>query len=259
VKLLCEAHSAGWDTVALRGGPALRKNPVSSLTALLTTDPRKRLRFTLTANAARDFTAGMISGSAVVGATIQARSNLDVFLGPAWSGRIDPMQYVAEADDGAGHSHYVLGTIHETTASLTARVNWALTSYLSLQVYAQPFVVSGRYSQLKDVDNPAAERFADRFHILQSNEYTISDGTVFVDHAGMYSFARPDFRLGQLRSNVVLRWEYRPGSTVFVLWSHGQTSTSDDGRFQLGRNLGDLIKASEDNLVMIKVNYWLGL
>jgi hypothetical protein len=252
-------HTAGWDPVALRGGPMLRTNPVYATSVTLSTDSRKRVRFTLTTNVARDFTAGMIGGGAVLGATIQARSNLDVFAGPAWSGRIDPMQYVAEADDAMGHAHYVLGTIHETTASLIARVNWAFSPHLSLQLYAQPFVASGQYSQLKDVDNPHAERFADRFHVLQGNEYAISNGTVFASYAGMYSFARPDFRIGQLRSNVVLRWEYHPGSTVFVLWSHGQTNTADDGRFQLGRDLADLLKSGEENLVMVKANYWFGL
>ena len=80
-----------------------------------------------------------------------------------------------------------------------------------------------------------------------------------VNYGGMYSFDRPDFDIRQLRSTVVLRWEYRPGSTVFAIWSHGQTSTAEDGRFQLGHDLAGLLKADEDNLVMIKANYWVGL
>jgi hypothetical protein len=82
---------------------------------------------------------------------------------------------------------------------------------------------------------------------------------VNVSYGGSYSFDRPDFDLRQLRSTMVLRWEYRPGSTVFAIWSHGQTSQLDDGRFQLGRDLSSLLSAQSANLVMIKANYWIGL
>ena len=72
----------------------------------------------------------------------------------------------------------------------------------------------------------------DRFHLLQGSDYRVMEGTVYVNHGGAYSFAQPDFDVRQLRSTVVLRWEYRPGSTVFAIWSHGQTSTSSDGRLR---------------------------
>ena len=127
------------------------------------------------------------------------------------------MQYVAEADDAGGHQHYIVGQIHQTTTGLTMRVNWTFSPHLSLQVYAQPFIAAGRYSQLKDVDNPHADRFSDRFHILAGNEYRIADDTVYATHNGSYSFTDPDFDLQQLHSTMVLRWEYRPGSTLFAM------------------------------------------
>jgi hypothetical protein len=192
------------------------------------------------------------------GITIQARSNLDLFVGPSYFVRDDGMQYVTEADDAAGHPHYILGRISETTLSLTTRVNWTFSPHLSLQAYAQPFVASGRYSELKDVDNPHADRYADRFHVLQGADLTLVDGTYFANHDGSYSFARPDFDIRQLRSIVVLRWEYRPGSTVFAIWSHGRTSSIDDGRFRLGRDLAGLAEADGENVVMLKANYWFG-
>jgi hypothetical protein len=148
-----------------------------------------------------------------------------------------------------------MGQIHQTTASLTVRVNWTFSPHLSLQAYAQPFLASGRYSVLKDVDNPHADQFADRFHALTAQEAHVMDATVFVDHAGQYSFDQPDFSIQQLRSTMVLRWEYRPGSTLFAIWSHGRT----DGRFALGRDLDELAKTAAENIVMVKANYWIGL
>jgi len=80
----------------------------------------------------------------------------------------------------------------------------------------------------------------------------MNDGTSF-------SFGRPDFDFRQLRSTVVMRWEYRPGSNVYAIWSHGRTSSIDDGRFRLGRDLEGLLDARGENVVMVKANYWIGL
>jgi hypothetical protein len=85
------------------------------------------------------------------------------------------------------------------------------------------------------------------------------DQTVFVNHAGQYSFDQPDFSIQQLRSTMVLRWEYRPGSTLFAIWSHGRTNQFTDGRFALGRDLSGLASADSENIVMVKANYWIGL
>jgi hypothetical protein len=144
---------------------------------------------------------------------------------------------------------------------MTVRVNWTFSPHLALQAYAQPYIASGHYDQLKDVDNPGAKRYADRFHTFASDELQLVDDTYHAMRGGQaFSFDRPDFNFRQLRSTVVVRWEYRPGSTVFAIWSHGRTSDSlDDGRFKLGRDLGDLGRAASENVVMVKANYWIGL
>jgi hypothetical protein len=82
---------------------------------------------------------------------------------------------------------------------------------------------------------------------------------VFVSYAGNYSFDQPDFSIEQLRSTMVLRWEYRPGSTLFAIWSHGRTNSAVDGRFALAHDLGELAKTDSENIVMVKANYWIGL
>ncbi len=137
---------------------------------------------------------------------------------------------------------FVFGRTHETGVSMTLRANWTFSPHLALQVYAQPYIASGRYTELKDVDSPGAARYADRFHAFTGDEIQLTDGTYHVARGGSsFSFARPDFNFRQLRSSVVVRWEYRPGSTVFATWSHGQTSDGfDGGRFRLGRDLPDL-------------------
>ena len=88
-----------------------------------------------------------------------------------------------------------------------------------------------------------------------------SDGvyTTTTADGSSYSFARQDFTFRQLRSTLVARWEYRPGSTVFAIWSHGRTGETDDGRFYLGQGVRGLADADSENVVMVKANYWIGL
>jgi hypothetical protein len=248
-----------WDTVALRGGPALRANPAAAGGIGITSDTRRRVWASSNLQFRRDWTAGATTVQLDAGTTVQVRSNIDLYVGPSFYWRTDPLQYIDQVDDLAGVRHYICGRVHQTTTSLTTRLDWTFSPRLSLQLYAQPFIGSARFSDYKDVDNAHASRFADRFHVLAADEYSITGGIVNVNYGGSYQFGRPDFDLRQLRSTIVLRWEYRPGSTVFAIWSHGQTSQLDDGRFQLGHDLSGLLSAASENLVMIKANYWVGL
>jgi len=234
----------GYDPVELRGGPALRTNTRIAGRVSASSDSRKAVRADLSIDAVRDPTTDSMAVGVNVGATIQARTNLDIFVGPSWFERTDPLQYIDEAVDTAGMTHYVFGRIRQTTAAMTLRLNWTLSPTLSFQGYAQPFVAAGRYDQLKDVDDPRARRFEDRFTRLTGREsFAIDD---------------PDFNIGELRSTLVLRWEYRPGSTVFAIWSHGQENERDS-RFSLGSDLGDLTRAASEDIIMVKANYWVGL
>src|SRR5205823_756929 len=108
-----------WDQVALRGGPALHIDPLSATYESISTDNRKRLVLALNASQRHDFGSGASSIGFDLGATIQARSNIDLTIGPSYSYRHDPMQYVAEADDPLGMPHYILSGIVQNTLSLT--------------------------------------------------------------------------------------------------------------------------------------------
>jgi hypothetical protein len=234
----------GYDPIALRGGPALRTNTRIAGRTGFSSDSRKIVRADFSVDGVRDPTADSMAVSVNVGATIQARSNVDIFVGPSWYERTDPMQYIDQIDDSAGAPHYVFGRIRQTTAAMTMRVNWTFSPRLSFQGYAQPFVAAGHYDRLVDVDHPRAAHFEDRFTPLTGTE--------------SFSVDDPDFNIGELRSTLVLRWEYRPGSTVFAIWSHGQSSERDS-RFSLGSDLGSLVRGDSENIVMVKANYWIGL
>jgi hypothetical protein len=255
--------SSRWQVNALRGGPALRSNPGTFANVWMTTDTRAPVWFNLSTFGSHNWTSGAFDGGVDLGATIQARSNLDLFVGPSVYHRNDPLMYVDQVSDDVmpDQKHYVFGRLHETDVSMTVRANWTFSPHLALQVYAQPYIASGYYTELKEVDHPGAQRYTDRFHQFAGDELRLTEDTYRVMRGtASYSFGQPDFNFRQLRSTVVLRWEYRPGSTVFAIWSHGQTSDSlDDGRFRFGRDLSDLASSRSENIVMVKANYWIGL
>jgi hypothetical protein len=255
----CNMFNARWSTGALRGGPALRGNNGFNGWMTMSTDNRKSVQGYINTWGGRQPASDTIDGGIEAGITVQAASNIDISVTPSYSFRNDALQYVDEAVDDSGVSHYVFGRINQTTLSLTTRVNWTFSPKLSLQVYAQPFIATGRYRDFKDVNNPAAKQYEDRFTPIDGVDYVLMDGVYTVNQNGRYEFSRPDFSFGQLRSTAVLRWEYRPGSTVFAIWSRGQTAGGDDGRFDLNRNSDALFGAESEDIVMVKANYWIGL
>jgi len=246
---------------AMRGGPALQQDSTVSGFASFETDSRKAVRFSFGARGARTPGNHSIEGGIDGGITVQARSNIDVFVGPAFFDRNGSMQYVDAPVDSDGMTHYVFSRIRQRTANMTVRLNWTFSPKLALQAYAQPFIASGAFTELKDVDAPKAKRWEDRFTPITGDAYMLVDGTyrVRAPSGASYEVAKPDFDFRQLRSTIVLRWEYLPGSTVFAIWSHGRTSAIDNGDFRIGRDLAGLADADGENVFMIKANYWIGL
>ncbi|MGN6108884.1 MAG: DUF5916 domain-containing protein, partial [Kofleriaceae bacterium] len=259
VNASCNLVNTKWAAGALRGGPSLHVDPYYNGSVNVTTDTRKWLYLSAGAWGGRIPNSDHSDGGFDLTATIQARSNIDIAIGPSWSMVSDPMQYVEEATDEQGRPHYVFARLRQQTAAMTARVNWTFSPKLSFQLYAQPFVSTGRYAEYKDVVNAGAAKFTDRFDRLQGADLHRDDDTYYARNGGSFSFSRPDFDFRQLRSTAVLRWEYRPGSSVFAIWSHGRTSSDEDGRFRLGRELSRLGRTEGENVVMVKANYWIGL
>ncbi len=251
---------ARWDITQMRGGDALHIDPNYNFGVGFATDTRKWIWFSMNGGANLVPQTGAIAGNINANATIQAAPNIDLSIGPSWQENDNPMQYVNQAVGTDQETHYVFAAIKQTTVSMTTRVDWTFSPHLSLQAYAQPFIATGRYSAYKDVDNPEAVHFSDRFSSISGNQYAEDDTYVYIHRNGVsYTIDRPDFDLRQLHSTIVLRWEYRPGSSVFAIWSHGQTNSLIDGRFDLGRDLPGLAHDPSDDVVMVKVNYWFGL
>jgi hypothetical protein len=250
------------DTALLRGGPAVRADPSWNTWANISTDERKRWQVALNGSFWRRRADDAVAPSLSASVLVQARPNLSLGLEPMYATRVDGLQYVGEFTDQAGQPHYVLAQIRQQTAAVTVRASWTFSPRLSLQVYAQPFAASGQYSRFKEPSAPRADRLADRYHEL-SPDLRLVAGEVVVDRdddgAADYVLGQHDFVVRELRSNLVLRWEYRPGSSVFLIWAQGRGVGTDERYLDLGRDLGQLLDAPSQHVVMLKANYWVGL
>ncbi len=170
-------------------------------------------------------------------------------------------QYVDTFDDplaSATYGHrYVFADLDQTTVSASVRLNWIFTPRLSLEMYAQPLLSSGRYTGFKGLARPRSYEF---------NGYpdpgeTSDQDRIVVDPDGSgpvtgHEIDDPNFSLASLRGNAVLRWEYFPGSTLFLVWTQTRSATETMGSFRTGRALNRLWGADADNIFMVKISYW---
>jgi hypothetical protein len=171
----------------------------------------------------------------------------------------DNLQYVASPDTTGG-PRWVLGRIDQDTWSFTFRANLTLSPELTIQYYGSPFVSAGRYTRLKRATDTLAHAYADRFHEFGGDELQFDSKANFYNVAERggpsYSFGNPDFSFRQFRSNLVARWEYKPGSALYAVWSQGRTASEPFWQDSLGRNWNRLWQSRADNVFLVKLSYW---
>ncbi|MSR36894.1 MAG: hypothetical protein EXR95_09710 [Gemmatimonadetes bacterium] len=197
---------------------------------------------------------------------------VDVSLGPNFSRGFGTAQYVSTVTDKTATStygrRYVFADLRQTTTSLTTRLNATLTPLVSFEVYAQPFISSARYERLKEL---AAGRTFD-FSEYGTGVGTLSQtstGSYTIDPDGVgpakaFGLSNRDFNFRSLRGNAVFRWEWRAGSTLFLVWQQNRSGRlvpeepgADVGAFDFGRDARALFDIRADNIFLIKLSYWL--
>lgn len=172
----------------------------------------------------------------------------------------DDLQYAETVPTDAG-SRYVLGRVGLDTWEVTFRADLAITPELTVQYYGSPFLGTGRYSAFKRATDTLAGAYESRFHRYQPDELAVlpSGERYLVTEGGggpSYSFANPDFSFRQFRSNLVARWEYRPGSSLYLVWSQGRTNEVPSWEGSFGRNWSELWATPPDNVFLVKLSYW---
>ncbi|MEO6222254.1 MAG: DUF5916 domain-containing protein, partial [Vicinamibacterales bacterium] len=219
-----------------RGGPGGYTNASLGQWMSAQTDDRRRMFLNLNGSWFKD---GHDAWQADLSPQLTLRPSASLLLsaGFGFNRNHSQSQWVTNLTQ-ADRTHYVFAKLNQTTVRLTARVNYTITPTLSLQVYAQPFVSAGDYSGFKELIDGRSKSYEDRYQRFAYG-------------------ASPDFNIRSFRTTNVLRWEYRPGSTLFAVWQQGRDGFSSLGEFQFGRNFGGLFDAPATNTFLVKFSRWL--
>jgi hypothetical protein len=257
------------DDRLLRGGPVVARPRSSYAYASVSTDSRKPV--VLGTEGERGCNSeGACEWSVGVDATFRPVSNVTVTVGPSYGQDDNSAEYVTAVDDptatGFYGRRYVVSDLHWRQVSMNTRINWTFSPALSFELFVQPLLAGVEYSNFKEFvrprDNAKLVYGRDvgtiaRAETPDGGEYTVDpDGA---GPAGSFRFADPDFSLQSLRGNAVLRWEFRPGSTVYFVWTQAREAEGPSGTLDVGSNLRTLRAARPDNIFLVKLSYWLGL
>ncbi len=208
------------------------------------------------------------------GLTLRPASALEISVTPTYLRQVNPRQYVTQVGGGPAatfNNRYVFAHIDQSILSTQVRLNYIFSPGLTLELYAEPFAASGRYYDHGELAAPRSLQLrsygTDGTTITQTSDTTfqVSDTRL----GQMFSIPRLDFNRLSLRSNVVLRWEWHPGSTLFLVWQQNRstfcpaaTALQCPGRTRGGDlvglgSLADAVRAPGDNFLAIKVSYWI--
>jgi hypothetical protein len=254
-----------------RGGPLTLNLPGFESNFNFGTDGRKKVSFNMYIGSyyQKSYQYDWWSGATV---NYRPASNVTVSVGPNLSGGRSPTQYVNEYVDSTATAtyltRYVFADLERTELSAGIRVNWTFTPSMSFQLYAQPFVSAGDYGDYRALTAPGTYDF---------DVYTEADGTYRPDSTFIYPNGpggnaiqlypegdgdnknpgfNPDFNIRSLRGNAVLRWEYLPGSTLYLVWTHGRSDSDNVGTFRFSQSMSQLWATAPENMFMVKVSYY---
>jgi len=256
------------DNRLTRGGP-LTVSP-HSFTTSLTLGTDNRQWWVITGATERERGPAGTGQSYSLDLQLKLSSNVSINVQPEYEKSSRTMQWVSSYEDPTASTfgrRYLLATLDQEIFEANVRLNWILTPTLSVQFYVQPLIASGAYSDFKFLARPRTLDLTTYGTNGSSiSEETNPDGsrsyTIDADGGGpalSYRTADPDFNFVSLRGNAVLRWEFLPGSAMYLVWTQSRSAAESIGDFQLGHSMERLWDLTPDNIFMMKVSYWLNV
>ena len=198
-----------------------------------------------------------------VGFEVRPISNISLSFSPGYEKGYDNTQWIDAFDDPTATAtygkRYVFGELEQTTVSASIRLNWTFNPQLSLQLYLQPLMSSGKYTNYKELAKPKSYNYT----IYGTNGSTIDENNV-ADPDGngpaqSIDIGNNDFNFTSLRGNAVLRWEYLPGSVLYFVWTQTRENSEETGEFNFHNSFKNLGNAKPDNIFVVKFTYWFNM
>jgi hypothetical protein len=248
------------DRRATRGGPMMLSPSSWSWNANFRSDQRKAVSVGSFFGLSQDRVGDGGSWNWSIFLNIQPSDNLSIGLEPRFGSFRSSDQYVTSTGvlpyAPTYGRRYVFADLEQRTFELGTRLDWTFTPTLSLQLFAQPLISSGDYLRYKQLAAAGTFDFID----LGPSDPSLTQSVDFDgDGSPDYTFDDRDFNFRSLIGNAVLRWEYRPGSALFLVWQRAQSNSDRVGDFDFGRDVGELFRATSDDRFILKISYWLGL
>lgn len=253
------------DATMLRGGPMMTLPGRAQFRLGFSTDYRKKLQLQVFTNFFRGFEKYNTFTNAGIDITYKPTNYLSISINPGYNKSFSELQYVTKTSFD-NNDRYIFASIDRNTLNASLRVNLNITPDLTLQYWGQPFVASGKYYDHKYILDPMADKYSDRFHkyaddqiFIGSDSFDIDENT---DGTIDYGFDRTDFNVQEFLSNFVVRWEYSPGSTVYLVWSQTRSGFNSSGTMDYFNDMGDLFNADLNkphNVFLVKFSYRFGL
>jgi hypothetical protein len=252
----------GQDDRATRGGPSMRQPSAHSEFFGVESDGRKPVSIGVNSSSNRN-DAGAWSRGLGLNVRYRPSSAVEISAGPNFERTHNLAQYVDTFADpaaaGTFGSRYIFSTLDQREFSLQTRVNYVMSPKISIQVYMQPLVSVGRYSGFKQFARPRTFDFTP----LDSSPGQLTFDPIArrytaypADGGATFGFDDPDFNIKSLRLNAIFRWEWRPGSTMYLVWTEQRDDDRHPGEFRLRRDLGSTFSAPGDDVLMFKLAYW---
>jgi hypothetical protein len=246
-----------------RGGPMTRNRRQWTAYSEVFSDTRKPIELDFNAQYTQT-SANERSFNSYPTIRFKPAPNMNITVGPTltWSETLE--QWVGAFRDPEAQTtynrRYVFASLKYRELGASFRMNWTFTPRLSMQLFAQPLFSSGKYEHFKELSKPNSSDYRE----YSANDIQTTDGVYEVDPDGSgpatsFAFYNPDFNLRSLRSNLVVRWEYQPGSSLYFVWTHGRQDYEQNGDFDLNHSIDRLVNANPDDIFMVKATYWFSM
>jgi hypothetical protein len=249
-----------------RGGPPVISPSGAYYEVAMSSDSRRRLSIGAFANRSTSQFGG-VSGNIGTSLTIKPSSRIILDVEPRWNRQTIVAQYIQTVADPLAAAtfgnRYVFGSLEQRQLSMTTRASVILTPRVSFRFFMQPLLADGEYHGFKELARSRTFDFLQYGDATSTLSFDSTSRTYTADPDGggdvsAFSFEDPDFNLKSLRLNAVFRWELKPGSTLYAVWTRQQQDLSNPGSFAPGRDARAMFSAPGDDVVLVKFAYWLG-
>jgi hypothetical protein len=257
-------------TGMLRGGPMMKLPGNTNARIGFSTDYRKNLTFDVYINGSQGWENDSRNLNTGIDISYKPIDYVSFTISPAYNKSFSELQYVTNLTYNSS-DRYIFASIDRKTISASLRINLNLSPDLTFQYWGQPFVSTGRYYDHKYILDPMASRYSNRFHTYTASQLTAGNDYLIDENAdgiNDYIFGKTDFNYKAFLSNLVVRWEYSPGSSVYLVWSQTRSGYNSTGIMDYFNDMGDLFNRKlfkEDdnydlkNVFLVKFSYRFGL